>query len=383
MDTSSIPLALVAPLSVGDELLPGVRLVAVSSELALQLRFELRGGDAVVEIEPRDDARPSAARTTWFQFAYRTGDKHRPLDGRIGRALCLAVARAAIANEARVIEQLRHTASETAASEESSLKIRRVRVEHILERSGMLDERYYTLSPYVGCLIGCHFCYAQTRLHTLRRMQGLPDVPWGSWVDARINAAECLANELPSAEPWPIKFCLIVSDPYHAIERKLRLTRACLEVLRDSERPRKVVVLTRSPIIREDAGLLASLRLGYAGVSLPTIDDNVRRHFEPRGASVAERVETLRTLRTAGVRTFAVIQPQLPGDIVALADILADSVESVRIDILRGAVGAEKDFADPRYRDAANQDWQIRRAHHLAELLVERGVTIWPGEIPP
>lgn len=382
MDASSIPLALVAPLSIGGELLPGVRLVAVSSELAIQLRFEIRGSDVVVEIEPRDDSRPSAARTALFQYAYRTGDKSHPLDGRLGRALCNAVARAAATNEHAVVDLLRRSASETAPSEHANLKIRQVRVEHILERSGALAERYYTLSPYVGCLIGCHFCYAQTRLSTLRRLQGLPDIPWGSWVDARMNSAECLARELQTAEPWPIKFCLIVSDPYHAIERKFRLTRACLEVLRDAETQRQVVVLTRSPLVREDAGLLASLPQGYAGVSLPTIDEAVRRHFEPRGASVAERVETLRALRTAGVRTFAVIQPQLPGDVVALADALADSVESVRIDILRGVVGAAEDFSDARYQDSASEEWQLQRAHQLRELLVARGVKIWPGELP-
>lgn len=383
MDASSIPLALMAPLSVGQELLPGVRLVAVSSELALQLRFDIRGFDVVVEIEPHEEARPYAARTSWFQFAYRTGDKHRPIDGRVGRALCIAVARVARTNEDRVVDLLRRQAAETAAAEHANLRIREVQVEHILERSGGLDERYYTLSPYVGCLIGCHFCYAQTRLSTLRRLQGLPDVPWGSWVDARMNAAACLERELPDAKPWPIKFCLIVSDPYHALERKLRLTRACLEVLRTEEVPRKVVILTRSPLVREDAALIASLPLGYAGVSLPTVDEEVRRHFEPRGASIADRIDSLRTLRKAGVRTFAVIQPQLPGDIVAMADMLADTVASVRIDILRGTVGADNDFAAPQYQEAAKHEWQVERALQLRDLLTSRGVAIWPGEIPP
>ena len=79
-----------------------------------------------------------------------------------------------------------------------------------------------------------------------------------------------------------------MSDPYQALERRERLTRRCLEVIRDAPAPFPVLVLTRSTLILDDLDLLASLPQAYAGVSLPTVDDEVRRHFEPRAASVPE-----------------------------------------------------------------------------------------------
>lgn len=378
MDLASIPLALVAPISLGHELSRGVRLVGASSELGLQLRFDVRGVDVHIDIEPIDEARPHAARSSRFQYSYRTGINSKI--GNIGRALCEAVARLARSNEEAVLGLLERLAAEKPSD---ALRLREVSVTHALETWGSPGERYYTLSPYVGCLIGCRFCYAQTRLDVLRRLQGLPDVPWGSWVDARMNIAERLADELRTANAWPVKFCPIVSDPYHAVERKLRLTRGCLEVLRASQPARPVIVLTRSAMIREDAELIGSLPHGYAGMSLPTADDEVRRHFEPRAASIAERLETLRTLRAVGARVFAIVQPLLPGDLVAFADMLAETVESVRIDVLHGLEGAAAQFADPRYADAAKDEWQIERAERLASLLMERQVKVWPGELPP
>lgn len=379
MDWSSIPLALVSPLAPGGEILRGVRLLGASSDLGLQLRFDARGVDLLVDIEPVDEHRPHAARSRYFQYSYRISAQPA-VGGDWGRALCEAVAKIASANEEAIVEAIQRVGQK---SKSAPVRIREVSVSRALEVWGQPGERYYTLSPYVGCLIGCRFCYAQTRLAGLRRLQGLPTLPWGSWVDARVNIAERLAEELPSAKPWPVKFCPIVSDPYHAVERQFRLTRACLRALRDSATTRAVIVLTRSSSIREDADLLGALPLGYGGVSLPTIDDEVRRHFEPRGAPIEERLESLRVLKAAGARVFAIVQPLLPGNLVALADALAETVQSVRIDVLHGVVGAEREFEDRRYTDAARGEWQAERASRLAQLLIQRSVEVWPGELPP
>ncbi len=385
MDIADLPLKLVAPLALGESLTiaPGVcaELEEVSSELGLQLRFRLPTASAIVEIEPRSE-RPTAARGEHFQFAYRTGDKDRPLDAALGRALCLAVVEAARPNEARVMAQLTE-AAERARAADPGARIREVEVEQLLQTWGSLSERYYTLSPYVGCLIGCRFCYAQSRLKVLRQLQGLPEAPWGSWVDARVNAPEVLKRELAASKHWPVKFCPIVSDPYHAIERKLRLTRRCLEVLRDHGAGRSVILLTRSAMIAEDAELLAELPSAFAGVSLPTADDDVRRAFEPRGASIPERLTALRQLRERGVNTFAIVQPLLPGSIDQLAEALASAVRSVRIDVLRGVEGATEEFSDPRFEAAASDAWQAARAAELAERLTALGVELWERELPP
>ena len=57
-------------------------------------------------------------------------------------------------------------------------------------------------------------------------------MPWGSYVDVRVNLPDVLARELVDAPPWPIKFCPILSDPYQAVESRYEVTRSCLTVLR-------------------------------------------------------------------------------------------------------------------------------------------------------
>jgi DNA repair photolyase len=216
----------------------------------------------------------------------------------------------------------------------------------------------------------------------MRRLARAPVVPWGSYVDVRVNLPDVLARELADAPRWPIKFCPILSDPYQAVESRYELTRACLTVIRAAA-SRPVFVLTRSRLVERDAELLASLPAAWVGASIPTFDDDVRRHFEPRAASIAERFAVLRMLRAAGVETFAVVQPILPGPVEAFADALAECVSSVSIDVLHGVQGAATDFADASYADSAAEEWQRERAAALTAALVRNGVTIWKGDLPP
>jgi DNA repair photolyase len=355
-------------LRVGDTL-DDARLLDISIELGLRYVFDLGEHELVVEVDPITEGRKFAARSRYFTFGYRVGDRAAPVDSAVGRALCERVATRAALHEEGVLSRLR-------AEDPSAERIREVRGVRILERGGTPTARYWTLSPYVGCLIGCRFCYAPSRLDPIRRLAGLPPVAWGSWVDARVDAPELLAREL-SADRLPIKLCPIVSDPYHAIERKMRLTRRCLEVLRDAA-PRDVYVLTRSAAIIDDASLLASMPRAHAGVSLPTVDDEVRRYFEPRGSSVDERLAALDVLRSSGIDTFAIVQPMFPGSVDALADALAARVRSVRIDVLYGTYAA--DFS--AFPEAADDRWQRERASELATALIARNVAIWPGELP-
>jgi DNA repair photolyase len=231
--------------------------------------------------------------------------------------------------------------------------------------------------------VGCRFCYAQSRVAEVRRLALLAQAPWGSYVDVRVNAPEVLASELERLPPLPIKFCPIVSDPYHPIERRYRVTRGCLEALGDAAIPRPVLVLTRCRLVERDLDVLAALPRAYVGVSIPTVDDEVRGHFEPRGASISERLALLATFARAGVGTFAVVQPILPGSIPALADALADRCGSVSIDVLRGEFGAAEEFADARFAHARDPAWQNARAAEMREALAARGVAVWEGELPP
>lgn len=355
--------------------LAGAVLRDASSEVAPRLTFDIDGRALHVEIilAGAPPLPPSAARTPRLLFSYRAADAlPRPADP-VGLAICRAVAAAAAPREDAVLARIAAEAREGAL--DAASRVREVRVTRLLDPVG---DRLYTLSPYVGCLVGCRFCYAQRPLAEARRLAQLPEVPWGSYVDVRVNAPEILAREIAALPPRPIKLCPIVSDPYHAVEARYAVTRACLEVLRDAP-PRPTFVLTRMALITRDADILAATPGAYAGVSIPTLDDAAGRHFEPRASLPSDRLAALRALKAAGVRTFAVVQPLLPGSIPDLADALTAAADSVSIGLLEGVEGAAADFADPRYAAAGDPAWQRDQAAALAAALAARGVPVWPG----
>ncbi|PRQ06341.1 Radical SAM superfamily protein [Enhygromyxa salina] len=381
VDLRDYLLALMQPLAPGDELEPGLRFTNASTELGLRLTFLVDERDEVhVEVGPIELGLRHAARSERLSFAYRDGGADH-VDQKVGLRVCQTVARHVGAREAEVLERLsEHT---EATDTQGTARIREIHSTRLLELAGLPNERFYTLSPYLGCLIGCRFCYAQSRLDPMRALLRLPQVPWGSYVDVRVNAPALLERELRELPRHVIKFCPIVSDPYQAVEKRFELTRQCLQVIARAEDPPPTLIMTRSTLILRDLELLREVPHAWVGASIPTLDDEVRKHFEPRAASVPERLDMLRQFKRAGVQRCVVVQPMLPGDPIALASALADVVESVSIGVLRGEMGAKQDFADPRFSHARGEDWQRHKAFALRDALEERGVNVWVSELPP
>lgn len=371
MDLHAFLLQLVQPLQPGDALAPGVTFVGTSTELGPRLLFETEPGPVQVEVALREHAQRWAVEHGPWVLSYRAGRSDAPVSAGLGKEICEAVA-------ARMPR---------AKPEQTTLaqvpRVREVRAQRLLEWRALGPDSHYTLSPYAGCTIGCRYCYAQTRLSPARALMGLPSLPWGSYVDVRVNAAAVLERELAEATPGPIKFCPIVSDPYQGVERKYRLTRACLEVLKAAPPGFTTMLLTRSGDILEDASLIAGLPAARVGVSLPSADPDVLAHFEPRAADLRTRVEVLRRFAALGVPTIAVVQPMLPGSVEALADLLAEHAWSVSLGGLEGTNAGQDQFEAAPYRGCAEEDWQRSRLAALREALEARGVPLWRGELPP
>jgi DNA repair photolyase len=382
MDLRDHLLSLMRPVEPGEELEPGLRFTNASTELGLRLSFLVHDRDEVhVEVGPRELGLEYAARSNRLSFAYRDGGADH-VDQKVGFRVCQSVAKHVGAREDEVLEAIEREV-EASAAMEGSARIREIQGTRLLELAGVPGKRFYTLSPYLGCLIGCRFCYAQSRLDPMRAFLRLPQVQWGSYVDARVNAPALLERELRELPRHPIKFCPIVSDPYQAVEKRYQLTRGCLEVIANADDPPPTLIMTRSTLILRDVDVLRRIPDAWVGASIPTLDDEVRKHFEPRAASVPERLAMLREFKRAGVQRCVVVQPMLPGDPIALADALAEVVESVSIGVLRGELGADKDFADPRFAHSRDEEWQRQTAFALRDALVERGVDVWVSELPP
>ena len=103
------------------------------------------------------------------------------------------------------------------------------------------------------------------------------------------------------------------TDPYQPVEKRLKVTRSILEVLRDCRHP--VTIVTKGVLILRDLELLAELarlRLVSVMVSLTTLDPEVKRVMEPRAAAPQARLRMIRELTAAGIPTGVLVAPVIP-----------------------------------------------------------------------
>lgn len=198
--------------------------------------------------------------------------------------------------------------------------IKEIQSKTILSKSGIYP---YVINPYVGCQHNCTYCYARF----MKRFTGHRE-PWGQFVDVKVNAIELLQKEITRKKPdrvWVSGVC----DPYQPLERKYQLTRGCLQILAEHQWP--VTVQSRSPMVLRDIDILKTSRDFEVGMSIGTADDDMRYKFEPSAPPISERLRTLDELHQAGIRTFAMLAPLLPG-CEDLPDLLAGKVDFVILD---------------------------------------------------
>lgn len=170
----------------------------------------------------------------------------------------------------------------------------------------------FSVNPYRGCMHGCAYCYA-------RRTHEYLDFGAGSDFERKIvvkpDAAELLRRhfERPSWRGAPLAFSG-VTDCYQPLEAEWRLTRACLEVCVEYRNP--ALIITKSPLIERDIDVLCELgRVADVGVmiSVPLWDPAHARAIEPWVPAPQRRIESIRRLREAGIRTGVMVAPLIPG----------------------------------------------------------------------
>lgn len=168
-----------------------------------------------------------------------------------------------------------------------------------------------SLNPYRGCEHGCGYCYARPTHEYIGFSAGLD---FESKVLAKRDAPELLRRELASVRWEPQTLAMSgVTDPYQPVERKLEITRGCLQVLAESRNP--VAVVTKNHLVTRDADLLAELaryEAAFVAISLTTLDETLRKVLEPRTSPPKRRLAAIEKLSEAGVPVGVMTAPIIP-----------------------------------------------------------------------
>ncbi len=182
------------------------------------------------------------------------------------------------------------------------MKIREVKCKSILNKSGLSD---YCLNCYVGCEHGCKYCYARFMKKYTNHAE-----PWGSFVDIKINAAEVLAKEVKKKQKGEV-FISSVCDGWQPQEEKYKLSRQCLGIL--LKNGFSVSILTKNSLIVRDFDLLKeNPEKVDLGVTLTTLDEDVRKLFEPYASIAQERIGVLEKASSLGIKSYVFLGPFLP-----------------------------------------------------------------------
>jgi len=168
-----------------------------------------------------------------------------------------------------------------------------------------------SINPYRGCEHGCIYCYARPT-HAYHGLS--PGLDFETKLFVKPEAPELLAKELAAPGYRPRMIALGTNtDPYQPIERKWRVTRRILEVLREAGHP--VGIVTKSALVTRDLDILADMatkNLVKVALSITTLDHRLARAMEPRASTPTRRLETIRSLSHSGVPAAVMVAPVIP-----------------------------------------------------------------------
>jgi len=151
----------------------------------------------------------------------------------------------------------------------------------------------YTIDPYQNCEFGCKYC----------------DSSLDETIYIKSNAIQLLEEEIGKIEKGTI-IVGSVHDPYQEIEKKCRITRALLEIIKEHDFP--CHILTKSNLILRDIDILSKISKCIVTVSVTTLDENICNIFEKNVPLSKDRLQVVEKLSENGIRSGIAIMPILP-----------------------------------------------------------------------
>jgi len=186
------------------------------------------------------------------------------------------------------------------------------RVKTVIARNESPDVGFeLSINPYRGCEHGCIYCFARPT-HSFLNLS--PGLDFETRIIAKVNAAERLRATFDAPAYRPLLLNIgSVTDAYQPVERRLRITRGVIEVMRDYRHGFSVI--TKSSGIERDLDLIAPMaeqHLAAVYVSVTTLDPALARVMEPRAAAPERRLKTIEVLARAGVPVGVSVSPIIP-----------------------------------------------------------------------
>ena len=205
-------------------------------------------------------------------------------------------------------------AEEAAAQQEKPLETQLIPMHagRIISNNTSPDVPFdHSINPYLGCEHGCVYCYARPSHSYLDLSPGLD---FETRIYYKPNAVERLLDawQKPGYRCEPITIGAN-TDPYQPGEKQLELTRRLLQAFRDYRHP--VNIISKSHLIERDLDILSDLaadRLASVAISIPTMDDALKRIMEPRVPAAPKRLAAISRLADAGVPVSTLIAPVIP-----------------------------------------------------------------------
>lgn len=208
--------------------------------------------------------------------------------------------------------------------------IREIEVQSVMTKSS-LPVGGFSVNPYVGCPHACKYCYASF----MKRFTGHTE-PWGTFLDVK--------HWKPITNPHKYDGQRIVigsvTDGYNPYEEEFCRTRRLLEELKGTNA--EIMICTKSDLVLRDLDLLKKFPKVTVSWSINTLDEQFRMDMD-RAVSIERRIEAMKKVYEAGIRTVCFVSPIFPG-----------------ITDVKSIIGRVRDFADLIWLENLNLRGQFK-----------------------
>ena len=183
------------------------------------------------------------------------------------------------------------------------MELKEIQAKNILTKSSISEIDLY-FNPYIGCSFACIYCLVKY----MKSFSGHTQDKWGNFIDCKTNAIDLLKKKIHKAKDKNVMIGNL-TDAYQPIEKKYEIVRNSLSILKNNI---STYILTKSNLVLRDIDILSNMPKAKVGMTIAFSNDKIRKGFEARTCSIANRLNTLSALGNGKCKTFAFVGPIIP-----------------------------------------------------------------------